>query len=221
VGIAILGLPARVEEPLFGRRAPRVGGALCCSTRVYRGFGALRAPIVLHLPLLADAGRRALGLLNGGLLDERLRLTVQVPRLGCRRRGHGRQQRRSGDELMARSWGRIWVVYVEVGVDAVACLPAQFMRAFAACGGFLRDGGAKQPHCAVFFRQLGLELARLGQLRVDVGPLGGEEGGALGPAARRDAVPRAGGISPSSAPGTSAAFAGSLAMTTQHSRAGS
>jgi hypothetical protein len=49
-------------------------------------------------------------------------------------------------------------------------LPAQFMRAFAARGGFPRDGGAKQPHRAVFFRQLGLELARLGQLRVDVAP---------------------------------------------------
>jgi hypothetical protein len=52
-------------------------------------------------------------------------------------------------------------------------------------------------------------------------PLGSEEGGALGPAARHDAVPRAGGTSPSPAPATSAAFAGSLAMTTQHSRAGS
>jgi hypothetical protein len=100
-------------------------------------------------------------------------------------------------------------------------LPAQFTSAFATRGSFPRDGGAKQPHRAVLFRQLGLELARLGQLRVDVGPLGGEEGGALRPAARRDAVPRAGGTSPSPAPGTSAAFAGSLAMTTQHSRAGS
>jgi hypothetical protein len=52
-------------------------------------------------------------------------------------------------------------------------------------------------------------------------PLGGEGGGALGPSARRDPVPRAGGTSPSPAPAASAAFAGSLAMTTQHSRAGS
>jgi hypothetical protein len=78
-----LGLPARVEEPLFGRRAPRVGGALRRSTRVYREFGALRAPILPFAPLLADAGRRALGLLDGCLLDERLRLAVQVSRLGC------------------------------------------------------------------------------------------------------------------------------------------
>jgi hypothetical protein len=52
-------------------------------------------------------------------------------------------------------------------------------------------------------------------------PLSGEEDGALDPAARRGPFPRADGTSPSSAPAVSAAFAGSLAMTTQHSRAGS
>jgi hypothetical protein len=50
---------------------------------------------------------------------------------------------------------------------------------------------------------------------------GGEGAGALGPAARREAVPRAGVTSPSPAPAAPVAFAGSLAMTTQHSRAGS
>jgi hypothetical protein len=49
-------------------------------------------------------------------------------------------------------------------------LSAQLTRALATCGGFPRYGGAKQPHCAVLFRQLGLELTRLGQLRVDVSP---------------------------------------------------
>jgi hypothetical protein len=52
-------------------------------------------------------------------------------------------------------------------------------------------------------------------------PVGGEGAGALGPAARHEAVPRAGGTSPSPAPVAPVAFAGSLAMTTQHSRAGS
>jgi hypothetical protein len=42
----------------------------------------LRTPIVPRAPLLTDAGRRAFGLLNGRLLDERLRLAVQVSRLG-------------------------------------------------------------------------------------------------------------------------------------------
>jgi hypothetical protein len=109
-----------------------------------------------------DAGRRALGLLDVRFLDERLRLAVQVPRLWCRRGGHGLQQRRGGDELLARSWGRIRVVDVEVGVDAVTGLPAQFTRGFAARRSFPRDGGAKQPHRAVLFCQLGLELTRLG-----------------------------------------------------------
>jgi hypothetical protein len=40
-------------------------------------------------------------------------------------------------------------------------------------------------------------------------------------AAMRGLVPRAGGTSPSPAPAASLAFAGSLAITTQHSRAGS
>jgi hypothetical protein len=100
--------------------------------------------------------------LDGRLLDERLRLAVHVPRFGCRRGGHGPQQCRGGDDLLARSRGRVWIVDVEVGVDAVAGLSAQFTRAFAARGGFPRDGGAKQPHRAVFFCQLGLELTRLG-----------------------------------------------------------
>jgi hypothetical protein len=128
----------------------------------------LRAPVVPRTPLLADAGRRAFGLLGGRLLNERLRLAVQVPCLGCRRGGHGPQQCRGGDELLARSRGRIRVVDVEVGIDTIAGLSAQLTRTFATRGGFPRDGGAKQPHGAVFFRQLGLELACLGQLRVDV-----------------------------------------------------
>jgi hypothetical protein len=42
----------------------------------------LRASVVLRVPLLVNAGRGALSLLHGRLLDERLRLAVQVPRLG-------------------------------------------------------------------------------------------------------------------------------------------
>jgi hypothetical protein len=91
---------------------------------MYRWFGTLRAPIVPRVPLLADAGRRALGLLDDRLLDERLRLTVQVPRLGCRGGGHGPQQRCGGNELLACSRRCIWVVDVEIGVNAVAGLYA-------------------------------------------------------------------------------------------------
>jgi hypothetical protein len=92
----------------------------------------LRTPIIPRTPLLADAGRRASGLLDGRLLDERLLLTVQVPRLGRRRGGHGPQQCCGGNELLARSRGRIRIVDVEVGVDAIAGLSTQLTRAFAA-----------------------------------------------------------------------------------------
>jgi hypothetical protein len=50
---------------------------------VHRGFGPLYASIALRVTLLPDAGHRALGLLDGRLLDERLRLAVQVSRFGC------------------------------------------------------------------------------------------------------------------------------------------
>jgi hypothetical protein len=77
--------------------------------------------------------------------------------------------------------GRVRIVDVEVRVDVITGLPAQLTRAFAARRGFPRDGGAKQPHRAVLLRQFGLELTCLGQLCVDVGPLGGEGGGRLAP----------------------------------------
>jgi hypothetical protein len=124
-------------------------------------------------PLLADAGRRALSLLDGRLLDECLRFTVQVPCLGCRGGGNGPQQRCGGDELLARSRRRVWVVNVEISVDAVAGLYAQLTRAFAARGGLPRHRGAEQPHRPILFRQLGLELVGLGQLLVDIGPCRG------------------------------------------------
>jgi hypothetical protein len=89
VGIAILGLPARVEEPLLGRRAPRVRGTLRCAPRVHRWLKALRTPVILRAPLLVDEGRRAFVLLDDRLLDERLRLAVQVSHLGRRGGGHG------------------------------------------------------------------------------------------------------------------------------------
>jgi hypothetical protein len=66
--------------------------------------------------------------------------------------------------------GRAWIVDVEVGADAVMGLSAQLACAFVARGCFSGDGGPKQPHRTVLLRELGLKLARLGQLRVDVGP---------------------------------------------------
>jgi hypothetical protein len=98
--------------------------------------------------------------LHGRLLDERLLL-------GRRGSGHGSQQRRGCDELLALSRGRVRVVDVEVGVDALEGLPAQLARAFSARGSF-SNGGAKQSYRAVFLRKLSLELAWLSQLCIDV-----------------------------------------------------
>jgi hypothetical protein len=52
-------------------------------------------------------------------------------------------------------------------------------------------------------------------------PLGGEEGGALGPAPKRGPVPGPGGTSLSPASTALVAFARSLVIMTQHSHAGS
>jgi hypothetical protein len=100
--------------------------------------------------------------LDGRLLDEHLHLMVQVSRL--RRRGgwHGPQQRCGGNKLLARSRRRVWVVGVEVGVDAVAGLYAQLPRAFAARRGLPGHRGAEQPHRSILLRQLGFEFAGLG-----------------------------------------------------------
>jgi hypothetical protein len=104
-GVAVLGLPARVKDSLLDRRSALVGGLSRCNTHVTRRLGALHAPVVPRASLLADARRRALGLLHDRLLNERLRLAVQVLRLGRRGSRHGSQQCCSCDELLARSRG--------------------------------------------------------------------------------------------------------------------
>jgi hypothetical protein len=106
--------------------------------------------------------------LHGRLLDERLRLAVQVMCLGRRGGGHGPQQRRGCNELLTRSQGHVRVVDVEVSIDALEGLLAQLARAFTARGSFSSDGGTKQSYRAVLLRELSLMLARLSQLRVDV-----------------------------------------------------
>jgi hypothetical protein len=47
--------PARVEEPLLGWRAPRVGGSSRRFTCMDRGFAPLYGPVALCVPLLEDA----------------------------------------------------------------------------------------------------------------------------------------------------------------------
>jgi hypothetical protein len=181
----------------------------------------LRAPIVPRAPLLADAGRRVFGLLDGRLLDERLRLAVQVPRFRGRRGGHGPQQCRGSDELLARSWGVSGLSTLKSALmRSRACLPSSRARSPRAEASPTMEARSNRT-----VRYSSASLASSSRAWASCALMsafvGGEGGGALGPAARRDPVPKAGGTSPSPAPAAPAAFAGSLVMTTQHSRAGS
>jgi hypothetical protein len=74
--------------------------------------------------MMVYAGHRALGLLHGRLLDEGLRLAVQVACLGRLGFGHGQEQHCRSDDLLAFSRRCVLVVDIEVGVDALAGLPA-------------------------------------------------------------------------------------------------
>jgi hypothetical protein len=104
---------------------------------------ALGAAVVPRAALLVYVGRRALGLLHGCLLDESMRLAVQVSHLRCRGRGHGPEQHLSCDELLTRAWCSVWVVNIEVGVDALTGLHAQLEHAFAARRVFSDDRGTQ------------------------------------------------------------------------------
>jgi hypothetical protein len=105
VGIAVLVLPARIKDPLPDQRSALVGRlphrAACVDGRLL----ALGAAVILRAALLAYAGCRAFGHLHGRLLDESLRLAVQVSRFGRRGRGPGPEQRRSCDELLTCACG--------------------------------------------------------------------------------------------------------------------
>jgi hypothetical protein len=122
--VAVQGLSARIKDSHPDRRSTLVGRLPRHTACVNRRFRALRSTVIPRATLLANAGRQAFGLLHDRLLNERLRLMVQVLRLGRRGSGHGPQQLRSFDELLTRSRGRVWVVDIEVGVDALADLPA-------------------------------------------------------------------------------------------------
>jgi hypothetical protein len=95
-----------------------------------------------------------------------------------------------------------------------ACMPSS--RARSPRRGLPGHRGVEQPHCPILLRQLGFEFAAWANCASRSTPAG-----VLGPAARRGAIPGAGVTSPSPAPAAPVAFAGSLAMTTHHSRAGS
>jgi hypothetical protein len=120
-GIAVLGLPTRIKDPLPDRHSALVGWSPRRATRMDGCLLALGTAVVSCTTLLAYAGCRAFGLLHDRLLDESLHLTVQVLRLG---RGHGPKQHHRCDELLTCTRWRVWIVDIEVGVDALAGLLA-------------------------------------------------------------------------------------------------
>jgi hypothetical protein len=75
-GVAVLGLSARIKDPLPNWRWALVGWLPHRATCVDGCLLALGAAVILRAALLAYAGCQAFGLLHGRLLDERLRLAV-------------------------------------------------------------------------------------------------------------------------------------------------
>jgi hypothetical protein len=72
----------RVKDSLPDRQSALVGHLPCCAVQMGRRLPVLDVAVVPHTTWLAHVGRRALHLLNGRLLDERLRLAVKVLGLG-------------------------------------------------------------------------------------------------------------------------------------------
>jgi hypothetical protein len=88
-GITVLSLSALVKDPLLDRRLVQVGRLPRCTTRVDICLLALSTVVIPRVAQMAYAGRRAFGLLHVRLLDEDLRLAMQVTHLECRGHGHG------------------------------------------------------------------------------------------------------------------------------------
>jgi hypothetical protein len=87
-----------IKDPLPDRRSALIGWLPRRAACVNGPLLALGAAVVPRTALLAYARHRALSLLHGHLLDESLRLAVQVSHLGRRGRGLGSEQRRSCNE---------------------------------------------------------------------------------------------------------------------------
>jgi hypothetical protein len=81
-GVAVLSLSVRVKDPLPDRRSTLVSWSPRRSIYLDGCLLALGAAAIPRAALMAYAGRRAFGLLYSRLLDECMRLAVQVSRLG-------------------------------------------------------------------------------------------------------------------------------------------
>jgi hypothetical protein len=118
--VAVLGLPAHVKDLLPDRRSAPVGRLPYRAARMDGCLLALGTTVVPRTALLAYAGCRAFGLLHDRLLDEGLRLAMQVTRLGCRGCRHGSEQRCCYNELLTRAQWRVRVIDVDTPVGLLA-----------------------------------------------------------------------------------------------------
>jgi hypothetical protein len=131
-GIAVVGLDARVKDPLPDWRPALVRWPSRCAACVDGRVLVLCIAVALRVGLMAYAGHGALGLLHDRLFDKGLRLAAQVACFRRRWFGHGSEQRCHCDELLTCPGRRVRVVDVEVGIDALTGLPARLSHVFAA-----------------------------------------------------------------------------------------
>jgi hypothetical protein len=183
---------------LAGMR-PELAGHSAAPPACTEGSGPCAPHRPTHSPV-DECGTPSFRLLDGRLLDERLRLAVQVPRLGRRGGGHGPQQCCGSDELLARSRGVSGLSTLKsVLMRSRACLPNSRARSPRADASPAIEARSNRT---VWYSSASLASSSRAWASCALmsAPLGGEGGGVLGPAARRGPVPRAGGTSLSPAP---------------------
>jgi hypothetical protein len=159
-GVTVLSLFARVKDPLPDRRPTLVGRLPRGTARVDGCLLALSAAVVPRAGLMAYAGCRAFSLLHNRLLDEGMRLAVQVACLRCRGRGMARSSVAAAMSFwLARGGVCRSSTLKSVLMRSRACFSSS--RTFTTCRGFSSDGGAQESHMSILFRELGFELTRL------------------------------------------------------------
>jgi hypothetical protein len=202
-----LGLPAHVEEPLLGRRAPRVGGTLRCAARVHRGLRALRAPSSRALPCwrMRDVELSACW-------------TAACSMSACASRCSFRASSVEGAGMARSSVAAAMSFWLaRGGVLGSSTLKSVLMRSWA-CRPNLRARSpraeaspAMEARSSRTARYSSASLASSSRAwancALTLAPWVARREGALGPAARRGPVPGPVGTTPSPASATLAAFA--------------
>jgi hypothetical protein len=132
--IAVVGLAARVKDPLPDRRPALFWRLSRCVVRVDKCFLVLCVTIAPRSGLFVYAGCGALGMLHRRLLNEGLCLAAQVACFTRQWFGHGSEQRCHCDELLYRPGRRVRVVVLKsVMMHLRACLPNSHERSPHTC----------------------------------------------------------------------------------------